>query len=106
MPSAANWPTGKAKATDELYAACQTVEQMLGRQVMIYTGYSYWKEFWSGKYADYFASRPLWIANYYVAKPNIPAPWKDWVFWQFSAKGDGLKFGAGSCRHCSASRRK
>jgi len=87
---------GKKAATEGLYAACNTVEIALGRRVMIYTGPSYWREFWDGTHADYFAARPLWIANYGVAKPAIPAPWKDWMFWQYSAKGDGLKFGAES----------
>jgi len=87
---------GKKIATAELYAICNTVELALGRQVMIYTGPSYWREFWDGTHYDYFASRPLWIANYEVAKPSIPTPWKTWTFWQYTSKGDGLKFGAES----------
>jgi hypothetical protein len=31
-----------------------------------------------------------------ITKPDIPAPWKDWLFWQYSATGDGLAFGAES----------
>lgn len=30
---------------------------------------------------------PLWIANYRVPQPKVPAPWTDWLFWQFEAKG-------------------
>lgn len=29
----------------------------------------------------------LWVANYKVSKPKIPAPWTDWNFWQFSETG-------------------
>lgn len=32
----------------------------------------------------------LWVANYGVRKPRVPAPWspdKSWTFWQFSEKG-------------------
>ena len=87
---------GKAKATEELYAFMNTVEQAIGKLTMVYTAPYFWREFWSGKYANYFADRPLWIAHYGVNKPVVPAPWDKWTFWQYSAKGDGLKFGAES----------
>lgn len=87
---------GKAKATEELYTACQTVEQELGRMSMIYTAPYFWREFFSGAHANYFADRPLWIAHYGVTRPTVPAPWDVWTFWQYSAKGDGIKFGAES----------
>ena len=28
------------------------------------------------------ASWSLWIADYGVSRPAVPAPWKDWTFWQ------------------------
>ena len=46
------------------------------------------------------AEYPLWIANYTHsnvwappegANPIVPAPWDDWLFWQFSAKGSRLQ---------------
>ncbi len=86
----------RAKATEELYAFVSGVEQAVGKQVMIYTAPYYWREFFSGAHADYFAARPLWIAHYGVSRPTVPAPWDTWTFWQYSAKGDGLKFGAES----------
>ena len=27
---------------------------------------------------------PLWIANYRVPKPTIPAPWKSYIIWQYA----------------------
>lgn len=38
------------------------------------------------------ATVPLWIANYEVSAPVIPAPWSDYVAWQYSDKGhvDGV----------------
>lgn len=61
---------------------------------MIYTGYWYWTDHGSrdAMWADY----PLWIANYDIAKPNIPAPWKTWIFWQFTEAGPGRVLGAES----------
>ena len=86
----------RAKATEELYAFVSGVEQAVGKRAMIYTAPYYWREFFSGAHADYFAARPLWIAHYGVSRPTVPAPWDAWTFWQYSAKGDGKLFGAES----------
>jgi lysozyme len=29
----------------------------------------------------------LWVANWGVSCPNVPSPYTDWVFWQYSATG-------------------
>lgn len=31
----------------------------------------------------------LWIANYNVPAPTVPAPWENWVFWQYTDQGPG-----------------
>jgi len=31
----------------------------------------------------------LWIANYGVPQPFVPAPWQTWVFWQYTNQGPG-----------------
>src|SRR5205823_168682 len=31
-----------------------------------------------------FAEYPLFVAHWGVSCPNIPAPWSDWAFWQFT----------------------
>lgn len=90
----------KAACTDALYSFINEVERIVGKQVMIYTGAPYWMAHWDGRYKDFFTARPLWFACYgteagrdiYLAK----TPWKRWTFWQFTNKGDGLKFGAES----------
>ena len=87
---------GKQGATVALYIFINEVEQTIGKRIMIYTGPSYWREFWDGTQTAFFGARDLWIANYYVTKPTIPTPWKTWKFWQYSAKGNGLLFGAES----------
>lgn len=37
---------------------------------------------------DSFKRYPLWVANYGVSAPLVPAPWKTWTFWQNSDKGN------------------
>lgn len=62
---------------------------------IIYTGYYAWRDKVRST-DDIFAKCPLWIANYDVSKPIIPAPWKEWTFWQHSSHGDGIAMGASS----------
>jgi lysozyme len=47
---------------------------------IIYTGYYAWRDKVRST-DDIFAKCPLWIANYDVSKPIIPAPLKEWTFW-------------------------
>jgi lysozyme len=68
------------------------VEQGTGRTPILYTAPSFANIVLAGDAR--FERYPLWIANYQVVKPQIPKPWKTWAFWQYSAKGDGIKFGA------------
>jgi GH25 family lysozyme M1 (1,4-beta-N-acetylmuramidase) len=67
----------------------------------IYTGYYYWIErtLSAGitlSQLAYFGKYPLWIAAYNTVAPRIPAPWKEWTFWQFTDNGDGAKYGVES----------
>lgn len=70
------------------------LEQGIGKTPLLYTSPGYWGEF--GRNLPAFAHYPLWIAHYGAWRPRIPRPWTNWTFWQFSSKGDGLKFGAES----------
>jgi lysozyme len=72
------------------------IEDNLNVTPIIYTGYYVWRDEVVGSSDSFFSKYPLWIANYYVDKPMIPKPWKDWTFWQYSDKGDGLKYGVES----------
>ena len=67
------------------------VEEGLGIQPIIYLSPSFANEILQGsreveKYI-------LWLAHY-TSRPNprVPAPWSDWVFWQYSESGrlDGI----------------
>jgi lysozyme len=62
----------------------QDLEQLSGRQPMIYTYSSFWNSLGSERFGGY----PLWIAEYTTASaPNLPNGWTTWEFWQYSEKG-------------------
>lgn len=73
------------------------VRERLGVWPLIYTGVFVWQD----NYAAGF-NRPcdLWIARYQVADPFYDGPldpWGfDWRFWQYTDKGPGAEYGAGS----------
>jgi lysozyme len=54
------------------------------QQPMIYTD----SGFWNGLGTTAFSNYPLWIAQYGVAAPTLPAGWALWDFWQHSETGD------------------
>jgi GH25 family lysozyme M1 (1,4-beta-N-acetylmuramidase) len=57
------------------------VEAGTGRKPMIYTG----PYFWQGSVASLaYGSYPLWVADYGVSKPQVPAPWTTYKIWQYS----------------------
>jgi lysozyme len=110
LPPAADF---EAPAKDGLYpsnsmllAFLEEVEKILNRRPIIYTSPGFWKSHGNNKVTrvpeQFWKIYPLWIAHYFktmnpgITKPDIPAPWKDWLFWQYSATGDGLAFGAES----------
>ena len=90
---------------------CENVWDNIGQWPMIYTRGSFWNPTASGPgVGDHplWASLDLWVARYV----NLPEPWgnpgdssvvrprhwNDWLFWQFSADGNGrgAEFGAQS----------
>ncbi len=73
------------------------------KEIGIYTAYYYWQqnapnEISQAAELEYFHQYPLWIANYGVSTPLVPKPWNsdEWLFWQFTAMGDGILYGAES----------
>lgn len=60
-----------------------TVEQALQRRPMIYTTASFWNSHLNNTFGAY----PLWVAEYGVSVPKIPAGWSNWQFWQYSQSG-------------------
>lgn len=84
----------KVTAATNCLAFCRRVEELTGKTPMIYTSPSFWFEY--GSNSTDFTKYPLWIAHYNVTKPSVPAPWKNWTFWQYSSIGSGAKYGAES----------
>jgi lysozyme len=56
------------------------IEAHYGCTPIIYTG----TRFWEHSMREHFPGRALWVAEYGVHTPKIPAEWQDWTFWQFS----------------------
>lgn len=59
------------------------VERATRKTPVIYTNPNIWSQIASSQFGRF----PLWIANYGVAAPKVPAGWKSWTFWQFSDGG-------------------
>jgi GH25 family lysozyme M1 (1,4-beta-N-acetylmuramidase)/SH3-like domain-containing protein len=75
------------------------------KEIGIYTAYYYWQTnapnpITQAGDLEYFHRYPLWIANYGVEQPLVPKPWgtNEWLFWQFTAMGDGIIYGVESSR--------
>jgi len=64
-----------------------------GKEIIIYTGYWYWRDNVSTSLHAYFSQYGLWIANYGVSAPSIPLPWTKWTFWQYAESGSGSIYG-------------
>jgi GH25 family lysozyme M1 (1,4-beta-N-acetylmuramidase) len=71
-------------------------------RIGIYTGYYYWMEHSPNPSTEsasfqWFEQFPLWLAWYSPAEVvKIPAPWTTALYWQFTATGDGPKYGTQS----------
>lgn len=74
------------------------VEKLLyaGADVGIYTAYYVWKDNTDAADRPFFASLPLWVANYEVNSPAVPPDWLDWLFWQYTSNGPGPDYGVES----------
>lgn len=57
------------------------IERLSGKTPIIYSGHSFIVEL---NLPVSFAKYPLWLARYTIVTPAAPAPWKDWMFWQYS----------------------
>ncbi len=65
---------------DDLRRFLQTLEQHYRVVPIIYTSPHFWNSYGN----DTFGKHPLWIAEYGVDQPAIPAGFDHWTWWQFS----------------------
>jgi lysozyme len=61
------------------------IEQATGRKPIIYTADSFWRDLMGDPSG--FESYPLWIASYRTDKPVLAGNWTNYLFWQFTGKG-------------------
>lgn len=60
-----------------------TFAWLWGRQPLIYTSRSKWHALvgvdrvWAREYG-------LWVAHWNVEEPELPTPWTNWIFWQYT----------------------
>lgn len=94
---------GPFKGWRNWYNFIERVKQLIpaGKEIGIYTAFYYWRENTvavgiPNASLNYFKQYPLWIANYGVASPLVPAPWDTWTLWQFTDNGDGTIYGVES----------
>src|SRR5690349_7534 len=59
------------------------VQTATGRTPIVYTAPGFWKTLGTTQ----FGGHPLWIAEYGVSSPLVPAGWARWTFWQYSETG-------------------
>jgi lysozyme len=87
LPPALDVETSKGQTAGEIVQGVQewlsTVQQALGVTPLLYTD----RTFWNTLGAEGFGGYPLWIAEYGVASPVLPAGWTSWTFWQSSETG-------------------
>lgn len=71
------------------------VEELTERKPIIYTSPSFWNEYM--RESDWASAYDLWIAHYTSKpEPRIPPPWHQWLFWQYTDKGNGASVGVES----------
>ena len=82
---------GQTAATiiSKLQTWIAVVEAGTGRRPIVYTARYFWN---TNVNSTAFNSYPLWVANYYVSCPSLPAAWSDFLFWQYTDSGsvDGI----------------
>ena len=87
------WSTVPNNAMAILDAFCTRVESRIGK-CGVYTAPGFWQP--NGNQDPKWIKRPLWQAQWGVSAPTVMKPWKDWTFWQYTSKGDGLAYGCES----------
>ena len=75
----------------DLYGMLEYFNQMNGHYPGIYTAIGYWNQY--GNDEEYWKDKILWIANYGVSSPAIPAPWNRWTLWQYTRSGPAQEYG-------------
>lgn len=68
---------------DRLRTFLEVVARETGVRPIVYTS----PKFWNANLTAAFGDHPLWIAEYGVAEPKVPAGWERWTLWQWQDSG-------------------
>lgn len=63
-----------------------TYKAATSRDVVLYTSASWWSTC-TGNTTAFAATNPLWVANWGVSSPAMPAGWSTYTFWQYADDG-------------------
>jgi lysozyme len=80
-PNGVTIPDCTASNIGDTLTFLQAVQSASGYQPIVYT----YPSFLRNSLPSGLGSYPLWIANYGVTCPDVPPPWSNWVFWQYSS---------------------
>jgi lysozyme len=87
LPPALDVEISNGQSAGEIVQGVQewlsAVQQALGVTPLLYTDRTFWNTLGAKGFGDY----PLWVAEYGVTLPVLPAGWTSWAFWQFSEAG-------------------
>jgi len=88
LPPVLDWETSDESDRASTIAAARAfvreIQARTGRATIIYTYRAYWDSLGD---PGGFAANPLWFASDEISCPTPPAPWSDWLFWQYSTQG-------------------
>jgi len=71
------------KVIDWVRAFVSHAEQLLRRELVIYTG-RLWREVLGDPIVPELGTRMLWTARYGTQEPKVPRTWSRWDIWQFT----------------------
>ncbi len=94
----AKWGCSAKQISEWLHEYCETATLLWGRKPVIYT-YPWWWHCLSAADVSWAAPYALWMASYTHLGPDtpteheppIPAPFRDWTVWQYSADGSRVR---------------
>jgi hypothetical protein len=86
--------TSPATYANRIKKFLDRVESLTGYKPIIYTSRSKWAEV---EPRSYWGEYDLWVAHYTTGpEPLVPTAWDEYTFWQYTSRGRGATYGAGS----------
>ncbi len=76
----------QASMVSWIHDFANTYKSKTGRDVVLYTTRSWWSTCTGGSTA-FGSSNPMWVANWGVSSPAMPAGWGTYTFWQYADNG-------------------